>query len=231
MITENLTRGRNMDTRRNFLKLAGLGGLTTIATFKGAQALADCDFRQTPKQPLGPFYPKEFPIDTDVDLTKLGNRSARAKGELVIVSGVVTDDFCRPIKGAIVEIWQACHTGRYNHPSDTSENPLDPDFQYYGTMKTNEKGEYFFKTIKPGAYLATETWRRPPHIHYKVSLRGYQELVTQLYFAGDSLNQHDRILQELDGDDKKKVVVNFERDHSDGESILKGVFDMTLKKA
>jgi protocatechuate 3,4-dioxygenase beta subunit len=230
MITENLTRGRNMDTRRNFLKLAGLGGLTTIATFKGAQALADCDFRQTPKQPLGPFYPKEFPIDTDVDLTKLGNRSARAKGELVIVSGVVTDDFCRPIKGAIVEIWQACHTGRYNHPSDTSENPLDPDFQYYGTMRTNERGEYFFKTIKPGAYLASETWRRPPHIHYKVSLRGYQELVTQLYFAGDSLNQHDRILQELDGDDQKKVVVNFERDHNEGESILKGVFDITLKK-
>jgi protocatechuate 3,4-dioxygenase beta subunit len=231
MITENLTRGRNMDTRRNFLKLAGLGGLTTIATFKGAQALADCDFRQTPKQPLGPFYPKEFPIDTDVDLTRLGNRSARAKGELVIVSGVVTDDFCRPIKGAIVEIWQACHTGRYNHPSDTSENPLDPDFQYYGTMRTNERGEYFFKTIKPGAYLASETWRRPPHIHYKVSLRGYQELVTQLYFAGDSLNQHDRILQELEGEDQKKVVVNFERDHNEGESILKGVFDITLKKA
>lgn len=220
-----------MDTRRNFLKLAGLGGLTTIATFKGAQALADCDFRQTPKQPLGPFYPKEFPIDTDVDLTKLGNRSARAKGELVIVSGVVTDDFCRPIKGAIVEIWQACHTGRYNHPSDTSENPLDPNFQYYGTMRTNERGEYFFKTIKPGAYLASETWRRPPHIHYKVSLRGYQELVTQLYFAGDSLNQHDRILQELDGDDQKKVVVNFERDDIGGESVLKGVFDITLKKA
>jgi protocatechuate 3,4-dioxygenase beta subunit len=220
-----------MDTRRNFLKLAGLGGLTTIATFKGAGALANCDFRQTPVQPLGPFYPKDFPVDTDVDLTKLGNRAARAKGELVIVSGVVTDDFCRPIKGAIVEIWQACHTGRYNHPSDTSENPLDPDFQYYGTMRTNESGEYFFKTIKPGAYLATETWRRPPHIHYKVSLRGYQELVTQLYFAGDSLNQHDRILQELNGDDQKKVVVSFERDLNGSESILKGVFDITLKKA
>jgi len=220
-----------MESRRNFLKLAGLGGLTTIATLKGSQALANCDFRQTPKQPLGPFYPKEFPIDTDVDLTKLGNRSERAKGELVIVSGVVTDDFCRPIKGAIVEIWQACHTGRYNHPSDTSENPLDPDFQYYGTMRTNERGEYFFKTIKPGAYLATETWRRPPHIHYKVSLRGYQELVTQLYFAGDSLNYHDRILQELHGDDQKKVVVNFEQGQSEGESVLKGVFDITLKKA
>jgi len=220
-----------MDTRRNFLKLAGLGGLTTIATFKGAEALANCDFRQTPVQPLGPFYPKDFPIDTDVDLTKLGNRSARAKGELVIVSGVVTDDFCRPIKGAIVEIWQACHTGRYNHPSDTSENPLDPDFQYYGTMRTNERGEYFFKTIKPGAYLASETWRRPPHIHYKVSLRGYQELVTQLYFAGDSLNHHDRILQELTGDDQKKVVVNFERDLSEGESVLRGIFDISLKKA
>ena len=219
-----------MDTRRNFLKMAGLGGITTLVTLKGAEALADCDFRQTPKQPLGPFYPLQFPLDTDVDLTKLGNRSERAKGELVIVTGVVTDDFCRPIKGAIVEIWQACHTGKYNHPSDTSETPLDPDFQYYGTMKTNDKGEYFFKTIKPGAYLASETWRRPPHIHYKVSLRGYQELVTQLYFSGDVLNQHDLILQELQADDQKKVILDFKRITEGGDTILKGSFDITLKR-
>ena len=219
-----------MDTRRNFLKLAGLTGITTIATLKGASALDNCDFRQTPKQPLGPFYPKQFPIDTDVDLTRVNNRAKRAIGELVIVEGVVTDEFCRPIQGAIVEIWQACHTGRYNHPSDTSENPLDPDFQYYGTMKTNEKGDYLFKTIKPGSYQASDTWRRPPHIHYKVSLRGYAELVTQLYFAGDVLNQHDSILKSLHSDDQKKVVVPFDRTNMNGDNVLKGRFDITLKK-
>lgn len=219
-----------METRRNFFKLAGLGGLTTLAALKGADALANCDFRETPKQPLGPFYPHQFPIDVDVDLTRIGNRAQRAKGELVVVSGVVLDDFCHPIKGAIVEIWQACHTGKYNHPSDTSENPLDLDFQYYGTMRTNDKGEYFFKTIKPGAYLASESWRRPPHIHYKVSLRGYQELVTQLYFGGDVLNKHDLILQGLGTDDQKKVVVDFDRENVSGETILKGTFDITLKR-
>lgn len=201
-----------------------------VAALSGKSALADCDFRQTPKQPLGPFYPVQFPVDTDIDLTRMSGRSKRAIGELMIVHGVVTDDFCRPVKGAIVEIWQACHTGKYNHPSDTSENPLDPDFQYYGTMKTNEKGEYSFKTIKPGSYLASETWRRPPHIHYKVSLRGYRELVTQLYFEGDVLNQHDLILQDIHPDDQKKVVVNFKKELINGEQILKGQFDMTIKR-
>lgn len=219
-----------MNNRRNFLKLAGITGLSTIA-LKGADALGDCDFRQTPKQPLGPFYPKQFPIDTDVDLTQLKGRSARAIGDVMVVEGVVTDEYCRPIKGAIVEIWQACHTGRYNHPSDTSANPLDENFQYYGTMKTNDKGEYSFKTIRPGSYLASETWRRPPHIHYKVSLRGYRELVTQLYFEGDVLNQHDLILQDLHHEDQKKVIVKFDKANVGGEEVLKGKFDLTLKKA
>jgi protocatechuate 3,4-dioxygenase, beta subunit len=219
-----------MDTRRNFLKLAGLTGFTTIATLKGGSALADCDFRQTPKQPLGPFYPAELPVDTDVDLTIIKGRKERAKGETVIVKGVVTDEFCHPIKGAIVEIWQACHTGKYNHPSDTSDNPLDPNFQYYGVMKTNDQGEYHFKTIKPGTYLASHDWRRPPHIHYKVSLRGYEELVTQLYFEGDVLNHHDHILQRLQRDDQKKVVASFERKTINGEAALVGKFDITLRR-
>lgn len=220
-----------MESRRNFLKLAGLTGLTTVATIKSAAAIDSCDFRATAQQPLGPFYPKQFPIDTDVDLTVVKGRNRRAVGELVIVTGVITDEFCKPIPGAIVEIWQACHSGKYNHPSDTSPNPLDPDFQYYGTMRTNANGEYVFKTIKPGAYLASETWRRPPHIHYKVSLRGYREVVSQLYFQGDVLNQHDLIIRDLHPEDQKKVIVNFIRQLVNGEQVLRGQFDLTLKKA
>ncbi len=219
-----------MNSRRDFLKFAGLSGMTTIATIKASSAFNECDFRETPPQPLGPFYPKKFPLDTDVDLTQLKGRARRAKGQLVIVHGVVTDEFCRPVKGAIVEIWQACHAGKYDHPSDTSQNELDPDFQYYGTMKTNDKGEYSFKTIRPGSYLASETWRRPPHIHYKVSLRGYHDLVTQLYFDGDELNSADRILQNIDSEGQKKVIVHFKPELSGADKVLSGQFDLSIKK-
>jgi protocatechuate 3,4-dioxygenase, beta subunit len=220
-----------MNNRRNFLKLAGLSGMTALATFKGAQALDQCDFRPTPPQVKGPFYPATVPIDTDTDLTRIAGRSERALGQPIIVQGVVTDEFCQPIQGAIVEIWQACHSGRYNHPSDTSGTELDPHFQYYGVMKTNEKGEYSFKTIKPGIYLAAENWRRPPHIHFKVSLRGYRELITQLYFAGDALNDVDSILQSLPTEDQRKLVVRFDPQNTKSEVLLKGRFDITLRKA
>ena len=220
-----------MSNRRSFLKLAGLSGAAALVTMQGVSAMDSCDFRPNAQQPLGPFYPKQFPLDTDVDLTRVTGRSQVARGERVIVEGIITDEFCRPVSGAIVEIWQACHTGKYNHPSDTSTNPLDENFQYYGTMRTNERGEYVFKTIKPGSYLASNTWRRPPHIHYKVSLRGYRELVSQMYFEGDNLNQTDLILLDLQAEEQKKVIVRFTPQLLNGEKILRGRFDLTLKKA
>ncbi|HXH31524.1 MAG TPA: protocatechuate 3,4-dioxygenase [Bacteriovoracaceae bacterium] len=224
------TPPQKMNNRRNFLKLAGLGGVSSLLTFSAAQALDQCDFRPTPKQPLGPFYPRQFPIDSDTDLTRVANSTQLATGQRVIVTGTVTDEFCRPVAGAIVEIWQACESGKYNHPSDTTTTPLDPHFQYYGMMKTNEKGEYSFKTIKPGAYLASENWRRPPHIHYKVNLRGYREVVTQLYFEGERLNQNDLIILDLAPADRKKLVIKFEKTTVAGEEVLKGQFDLTLIK-
>lgn len=215
-------------SRRRFLSSSGL--LIGALGFAG-KALADsCDFRPTAKQPLGPFYPVEFPADSDIDLTRLGNSAVRATGEVMIVEGVVTDDMCKPIKGAIVEIWQACHTGRYNHPSDTSGTPLDPHFQYYGVIRTDDKGRYRFKTIKPGAYDASETWRRPPHIHFKVSLRGYRQLVTQSYWEGDALNDLDQILMALPLEERRKVVLPFVEERVNGEKIGRARFDITLSK-
>jgi len=215
-------------SRRRFLSSSGM--LIGALGFAG-KALADsCDFRPTAKQPLGPFYPVEFPSDSDIDLTRLAGSAVRATGDVMIIEGVVTDDMCKPIKGAIVEIWQACHTGRYNHPSDTSGTALDPHFQYYGVMRTDEQGRYRFKTIKPGAYDASETWRRPPHIHFKVGLRGYRQLVTQSYWGGESLNETDLILMDLPIADRRKVVIDFKDEILNGEKIGRGTFDMTLTK-
>ena len=216
-----------MNSRRNFLTHGFVLGAMGLA----GKAIADsCDFRLTPRQALGPFYPVEFPADSDVDLTQIKGSNRRATGQVMIVEGVVTDEFCRPIEGAVVEIWQACHTGRYNHPSDTSTNKLDPHFQYYGVMKTDAQGRYRFKTIKPGHYAASDTWMRPPHIHYKVTLRGYKELVTQMYWGDEDLNNQDRILMAIPAAERSKVVVPFASVVVDGERVGRGQFDITLAK-
>ena len=119
-----------------------------------------------------------------------------------------------------------CHTGKYNHPSDPNPAKLDPNFQYWGQTTTNEKGEYFFKTIIPGAYPATNTWTRPPHIHFKVNLRGYNELTSQLYFKGHKLNRTDRILQSLTKEGRDNVIVDFVKG-DDGKKT--GAFNISIK--
>lgn len=213
--------------RRKLLKGMGLG-LGLLVTGSKAQALLDnCGITPTPRQPLGPFYPVTYPLDSNADLTFIDGKLGKAIGQTIFIGGVVTNEDCNPIKGAVVEIWQACVSGRYNHPSDTSDNQLDENFQYFGRVITNEKGEYLFKTIKPGTYLASETWIRPPHIHFKVSLRGYKELVTQSYFAGDELNAKDEILRQLSISEQDKVIVDFKRNE---KNELKGTFNISLKK-
>ena len=43
-------------------------------------------------------------------------------------------------------------------------------------VKTDAEGRYSFTTIKPGAYGVDDSWTRPPHIHYKVSRRGFHAI-------------------------------------------------------
>ena len=67
---------------------------------------------------------------------------------------------------------------------------------------TDTQGRYRFRTIIPGAYQASGDWKRPPHVHFKVSRLGYIELITQMYFAGESLNDNDLILKRLKKSDQ-----------------------------
>ena len=104
----------------------------------------------------------------------------------------MTDEFGRPQRGVLLEIWNANKFGRYAHVEDHSGLQLDPNFLGLGRVMTDENGQYRFWTISPGAYLARPDigrWR-PKHIH--MSLRGgANRLITQMYFAGDPHNQTD----------------------------------------
>jgi protocatechuate 3,4-dioxygenase beta subunit len=101
-----------------------------------------------------------------------------------------------PVRGAKLEVWQANAHGRYTHSADANPAPLDPNFEGFAVLKSDAEGRYKFKTIKPGAYPAGPGIVRPPHIHFRLS--GHDdELVTQLYFDGEPLNEQDRFLQSV----------------------------------
>jgi len=151
--------------------------------------------RRTPDQIVGPFYPLMRPLDDDADLLTVKGRSGRAAGQIIYLSGRVFDLKANPVSGAVVEIWQANTHGRYTHPNDRNPSPLDPNFEGYGTYKTEADGRFRFKTIKPGSYLTPSSGvMRTPHIHFQVT-SGPIRFVTQMYFEGEKLNDTDSELQ------------------------------------
>ena len=131
----------------------------------------------------------------------------------MIISGQVRNLDCSElIPNAIIDLWQANAAGRYRHPHDTNPAPLDPNFQGWAVVPSGVKGAFRFKTIFPGTYPAAKGWTRPPHIHFKVSKKGYVELITQMYFPGEALNDKDLLLQRKGKQDQELMVVTKTKD-------------------
>lgn len=191
-------------TRRNFLKQIEILSMGYLAF---PLAAIDQQHDLTPQQIEGPFYPLNFPLDDDNDLTWIREQKNQALGEKIIISGKILTKEYQPIANAKVEIWQACSSGRYNHPYDPNQAPIDPNFQGWGYTNTDDKGYYLFKTVKPGGYPVTRSWKRPPHIHFKVRIPNQKELITQLYFSEETaLNQNDKILQRIPKSQQSLVI-------------------------
>ncbi len=197
-------------SRRSMLKLGVLGGIAgSAATAAGGSYLPELN--PTPSEIKGPFYPIVAQKDKDFDLTKINGKDEAAKGTVIMIQGTVLDTDGNPVPDATVDLWQANAEGRYNHPHDRNDAPLDPNFQGWAVVPSGEKGGFRFKTIFPGVYPAAKDWMRPPHIHYKVSQRGYIELITQMYFPGHELKDKDLLLQHK-GKKEQKLMIATEFD-------------------
>ena len=90
-----------LKTRRDFLRTAG--GVAACFTTAGAFAEA---LTRTPSATEGPYYPNHLPLDTDNDLIVINNALTSAVGEVGYVSGRVLDAGGKPVRNALVEIWQ-----------------------------------------------------------------------------------------------------------------------------
>ncbi len=209
-------------TRRRMLgaTLAALGA----ALAPGALPAWAAQLLKTPRQTRGPFYPLELPLERDNDLVTVAGGSGVARGEVAHVAGRVLDESGRPLPRARVEIWQCDANGRYRHPRDRRDVPLDPNFQGYGQFVTGADGGYRFRTIKPVAYPG-----RAPHIHVAVSGPGFEPLVTQLYVAGAPENAADGVLNGIaDPQARQRLVVPFEPAAGEAAPALLARFDIVL---
>jgi protocatechuate 3,4-dioxygenase beta subunit len=190
--------------RRGVLEIAAIfGAMSAFSPVK--LALAQSARGRTPDQILGLFYPVGKTPDPAGDLTHLPGRPGRAEGQVLNVMGRVLNIKGEPVPGAKLEAWQANTHGRYTHPADANPAPLDPNFEGFAVLKSDAEGRYQFKTIKPGAYPAGPGIVRPPHIHFRLS--GHDdELVTQMYFDGEPLNEQDRFLQSAPPDRRVLLI-------------------------
>lgn len=182
-------------TRRAMLHGAAAFGAASLAGIGNLAFAQSPGGMPTTEEILGPFYPLRLPVDQDSDLTLIAGTSQRALGQVVYLSGRVTNLRGDPVADADIEVWQANAAGRYTHPGDRNPAPLDPHFEGFAKIRTAADGSYRIKTIKPGAYpTPVPGWMRPPHIHFDVRGRA-SRLATQMYFADEPLNGKDMLLQ------------------------------------
>lgn len=146
----------------------------------------------TPSQTVGPFF--HFSLTSDAaSVTDLAGDAA--EGERISVEGAVIDGEGAPLPDAMVEIWQANAAGRYAHPEDRQDKPLDPAFAGFGRCATDGKGRFRFRTIRPGRVSGRGNTLQAPHINVAIFARGLlKQLVTRIYFEDDSANDADPVL-------------------------------------
>jgi len=197
--------------RRNLFKVGALGIVSPVL----ANSKSLTPYKPTPTESEGPFYPLVAQKDKDFDLTNIQGQEGSALGKHIVINGSVVDTDGNPVEGALVDLWQANAAGKYAHPHDSNPAPVDENFQGWAIFPSGAAGEFRCKTVLPGVYNVGGGWSRPPHIHFKVTKKGYVELTTQMYFPGQLLNQTDRLLQRKDKEEQKLMIAKKASDKPD----------------
>jgi protocatechuate 3,4-dioxygenase beta subunit len=157
----------------------------------------------TPRTTAGPYYPDKLPLDQDNDLIRVTNDITPAVGTITNLSGRVLDKDGKPVKNALVELWQADDMGAYLHSNGAPRGKRDAHFQGYGKFETASDGGWRFRTIKPGLYTG-----RTRHYHFGITLPGQQRrFTTQLFFAGEPGNDRDMVLKGIRDEAQRASVI------------------------
>ncbi|MPZ56472.1 MAG: intradiol ring-cleavage dioxygenase [Rhizobiales bacterium] len=172
--------GHNVHTRRHFLVSTIAATGIALGSDGGAfgQTLTptpECRDGDEPtiRQTEGPFYKPSSPQRADL-------REPGLRGRPVELSGVVLTRSCRPVAGALVDLWHADADGDYDNDG----------FRCRGHLFADAHGRYRFQTIIPALYPG-----RTRHYHVKVQAPQRPVLTTQLYFPGEAGNRRDGLFR------------------------------------
>jgi len=196
-MSERPNNARTLGRRHALMTISSLG----IAAVAQARAPA----RGTPRQSLGPFYPRdaqERPAQTDADLLVFEGDRLLSLGVPLFLTVRVRDSHGAPVAAAEVEIWQCDANAVYHHPAGGAMNEREPNFQGYGRAVTEADGSFRFRTIKPVPYPG-----RTPHIHVRVVPRGARALATQLYLPDKPGNDQDFLFRQLTPDEQARLTL------------------------
>ncbi len=210
---------RLLPSRRVFLGAMAFGAAAFTTPGLFAEELV-----RTPDQTEGPFFPDKLPLDTDNDLLIINDKITPAVGEITHLTGKVLDARGKPVRGAVVEIWQCDSSGAYLHSGSNNRDKADANFQGFGRFLTGTSGEYYFRTIKPVPYPG-----RTPHIHFKIRKGSKDLLNTQCYVKGEKRNERDFIYTSVrDPKARAAITVDFAPIKESRLGELAARFDIVL---
>jgi len=171
--------------RKKFLKKAlGLSTVVAIPTLITSCKKED-DFdpvacETSPTATAGPF-----PNKTPAELVReniIGNRSGVP---LMITLNIQnTNDDCKPIVGAQVDIWHCDAEGNYSQYDGQLDGSFTNENFLRGRQTTDANGNASFISVFPGWYPG-----RTPHIHVEIkSNSGASLLISQISWSDDISN-------------------------------------------
>jgi protocatechuate 3,4-dioxygenase alpha subunit len=125
----------------------------------------------------------------------------------VTIEGRVLDADGVGVPDAIIELWQANSYGKYAHPEDPQDKPVEAAFQGFGRIPTDEDGRFRFMTIKPGAVPGPDGKPQAPHIAVSVFTRGLmRRVVTRIYFPDEPGNAGDFALGLVEAERRRTLI-------------------------
>ena len=163
----------------------------------------------TASQTVGPFLSIAMRSEGQEYLVPKNSKNA------IKIHGIVYDGEGTPVPDAVIEIWQANINGKYDHPEDNSDNGLIEGFSGFGRSCTNDEGQFFFVTQKPGRVNGRGNSLQAPHLAVNILARGMlKQQVTRIYFSDEvQPNAEDPVLNQIDDElGRKTLIANFNPD-------------------
>lgn len=147
--------------------------------------------------PVTPQFESDMTVPQIYKTNNLRKRTGYgsfAKGEFIIITGIITDSYCVPVKNATVQIWHGDHNGKYKsvpndgylndsmmyrRQSDRFEKIIESDmadenFTGSGSTTTDNLGRFTFLSIMPGG--------NKPLVNFRVIHKDFNDMKTVMYF-------------------------------------------------